>query len=186
MGKIPKSAKKVFSGIIFDVYQWKQEMFDGTYKTFEMLKRPDTVNIIMVNEHGKILLAREQQPGKRETLGGFGGRVDQGEDILSAGKRELLEETGYVADKFELWFQISPSEKIEWTIYIYIAKGLKQTNQKNLESGEKIDIYEVTFEEFVNKTIYLANFRDQELALQVMKMKKNIKNFNTLKKLFSN
>ncbi len=37
--KIPPNAKRVFKGIIFDVYQWQQKMFDGSKETFEMLKR---------------------------------------------------------------------------------------------------------------------------------------------------
>ncbi len=43
---IPDSAKRMFEGIIFDVYQWKQTQFDGTTRDFEMLKRPDTVVIL--------------------------------------------------------------------------------------------------------------------------------------------
>lgn len=44
--KIPEDAKLVFKGVIFDVYQWEQEMFDGTYETFEAIKRVGTVQII--------------------------------------------------------------------------------------------------------------------------------------------
>lgn len=36
--KLPPQAKKVFTGQIFDVYQWEQEMYDGSFETFEMLK----------------------------------------------------------------------------------------------------------------------------------------------------
>ncbi|KKP89624.1 MAG: NUDIX hydrolase [Candidatus Moranbacteria bacterium GW2011_GWC2_37_73] len=32
---IPEHAKKVFSGTFFDVYQWEQEMFDGSKKIKE-------------------------------------------------------------------------------------------------------------------------------------------------------
>lgn len=38
---IPEQAGCVFHGEIFDVYQWQQEMFDGSYERFEMLRRPD-------------------------------------------------------------------------------------------------------------------------------------------------
>lgn len=34
--KIPSTAKRVFKGIIFDVYRWEQEMFDETTSTFEI------------------------------------------------------------------------------------------------------------------------------------------------------
>jgi len=40
--KLTSQAQRVFKGIIFDVYQWKQKMFDGSQGIFEMLKRPDT------------------------------------------------------------------------------------------------------------------------------------------------
>jgi len=33
---VPEEAKLVFKGIIYDVYQWEQKMFDGTFSTFEM------------------------------------------------------------------------------------------------------------------------------------------------------
>ena len=45
---IPEEAKKVFQGEIFAVYQWPQEMFDGSFATFEMLRRADTVKILAV------------------------------------------------------------------------------------------------------------------------------------------
>jgi hypothetical protein len=58
---IPDNASLAFKGQIFDVYQWPQIMFDGSTKTFEMLKRPDTVQIILVRDN-KILLVEDEQP----------------------------------------------------------------------------------------------------------------------------
>src|SRR3989344_3150543 len=88
---IPEHAKKVFKGIIFDVYHWEQEMYDGTKVTFEKLKRSDTVVVFGVLPDGKILLTEQEQPGKKSFIGATGGRVDEGEDVLSADKRELIE-----------------------------------------------------------------------------------------------
>ncbi len=45
---IPEQAELKFHGVIFDVYQWPQEMFDGSTETFEMLRRADTVKIIAI------------------------------------------------------------------------------------------------------------------------------------------
>ncbi len=53
---IPEHAKKVFSGVIFDVYHWEQEMFDGSRATFEKVKRADTVGVYGVLDDGRILL----------------------------------------------------------------------------------------------------------------------------------
>ena len=62
---IPDNAKKVFGGVLFDVYQWEQELFDGTKTIFEKLKRPDTVVVFPVLDDGKILLTEQEQPGNR-------------------------------------------------------------------------------------------------------------------------
>ena len=94
---IPDHAKVVFKGVMFDVYQWEQELFDGSKTTFEKLKRPDTVVTFPILPDGKILLTKQEQSGKEPFIGATGGRVDEGEDILDAAKRELMEETGYEA-----------------------------------------------------------------------------------------
>src|SRR5688572_20587166 len=88
---IPDNAKKVFEGVIFDVYQWEQEMYDGTKAVFEKLRRPDTVSIIPVTESGQIIFSYQEQPGTAGAYSTLGGRVDEGEDVLDAAKRELLE-----------------------------------------------------------------------------------------------
>jgi len=58
---IPENAEQVFKGQIFDVYHWRQEMFDGSTETFEMLKRPDTIKIIAIKDK-KIVILEEEQP----------------------------------------------------------------------------------------------------------------------------
>lgn len=86
--KVPSQAKRVFKGIIFDVYQWEQELFDGSKQTFEMLKRPDTVEVIAVKD-GSILMSRQSQPNKHDFFSLFGGRVEPDEEPLAAAQREL-------------------------------------------------------------------------------------------------
>ncbi len=170
MNKIPENAKRVFDGVIFDVYQWEQELFDGSTTTFERLKRPNTVNVIPILDNGKILLSQEKQPGLPEFIGVIGGRVDEGEDILTAAKRELLEESGYKAEEWTLWFEIQPEEKVDWNIFTYIAKYCKKIKGQELEAGEQIEPLEVTFDEYMN-IILKENYRDSEIALELLKSK---------------
>ncbi len=49
---------------------------------------------------GRIILTEQEQPGKEPFIAACGGRVDEGEEILTAAKRELLEESGYEAKEF--------------------------------------------------------------------------------------
>ncbi len=146
---LPDHAKKVFSGTLFDVYQWEQQQFDGTVQIFEKLKRPDTVVVFPVLPDGMILLTEQEQPGKEPFIGATGGRVDEGEDILAAAKRELLEESGYEADHFILWDAQQPISKIEWAVYTFIAKGLRKVADLHLDGGEKITLKPVVFDEML-------------------------------------
>ena len=145
---IPKKAKRVFKGIIFDVYQWKQKMFDGSTEIFEMLKRPETVAVI-ATQNGKILINRESQPHYGVRLGFLGGRVDHGEQPLAAAKRELLEEAGLSTNDWELYKVYEPVRKIDWKIYYFLARNCKKIAKPNPDAGEKINIKKVGFNEFV-------------------------------------
>ena len=59
---IPNDATRMFQGVVFGVYQWQQEMFDGSHKTFEMLKRPDSVTVLAFDDQGRVITLDETQP----------------------------------------------------------------------------------------------------------------------------
>jgi ADP-ribose pyrophosphatase len=182
---IPEHAKHVFKGVMFDVYQWEQEMFDGSKKTFEKLKRPDTVVVFPVLDDGRILIAKEEQPGKAPFLGALGGRSDEGEDPLSAVKRELLEESGYEAQEFILVDARHASSKIDWVIYTFIAKGLKKVAEMDLDGGEKIKLMAVTLDELINIiTDKNTDFGDKEMLSKFYEAKYDSKKKEELRVLF--
>jgi len=147
---IPEHAKRVFRGVMFDVYQWEQKMFDGSLSIFEKVKRPDTTIIFPVLSDGKIILSEQEQPGKKPFIGGCGGRIEEGEDVLESAKRELLKESGYEAENFILWNAQQPMGKVEWAVYVFVAKGLKKVAEINPDSGEKIKLISVTLDEFID------------------------------------
>ena len=162
MKKIPDHAKKVFEGIIFDVYHWDQEMFDGSTETFEALKRKDSASII-ATVGNKIIINHEEQPMKQPFIAVPGGNIEQGSPLLGA-KRELLEETGYATDLWQEWFNSDPSNmtKLEWNNYFFIAKNCEKLEEQALDPGEKIEVTLVTFEEFLELRNN-SKFRNQDL-----------------------
>jgi len=182
---LPANAKKVFDGVIFDVYQWEQEMFDGSTETFEKLKRPDTVVVFPITNDGKIILTKQEQPGKEPFIGAAGGRVDPGEGILDAAKRELLEESGYEAQEFTLWKSLQPVSKIEWAVYVFIARGLNKVADLNLDAGEKIELMPVDFDEFLEIAMQ-ENFYEEEIYRDVVEAKLNPSKKKELRQLLIN
>ncbi len=167
--KIPEQAKLVHKGIIFDVYQWEQELFDGTKTTFEGLKRPNTVQVIPLLGD-KIVLAREQQPLTKERYTFLGGRQEPGEEPLAAAKRELMEEAGFESDRWELIKTYEPSGKIEWTVYIFVARDCQKVSKQKLDAGEKIELEEVAWDTYVDK-VSSRNFWDKMYSNDVFRMK---------------
>ncbi len=181
---IPENAQKVFEGVIFDVYQWEQKMFDGSTATFERLRRPDSVIVFPVTDEGKIVLTKQTQPGwSSYVIGGAGGRVDSGEDVLDAAKRELLEETGYEADEFVLWDAQQPVSKIDWAVFTFIAKGIRKVADMNLDEGEQIELLEVTFDDLVSAGLK-DNFYERQLVAKFGAARASKEEMDTLRSLF--
>jgi len=180
--KIPQQAERVFEGMIFDIYQWEQPMYDGTIRTFERLKRPDTVIIIPVTEDGKIIICNQEQPDRERFLSMIGGQIDDGEEPLAAGKRELLEETGYQSDDWVLYDQIQPFTKMEWEIFTYIARGCKKVAEQNLDGGEKIELKFVDFDEFI-ELLATRKLPDIHLTVNALEAKLEPEKMNALKSL---
>ena len=167
--RIPPEAKRVFKGIIFDVYQWPQKLFDGTETTFEMLKRVNTAEIIAVKD-GKLCLTHQSQPNKADFYSVFGGRGEEEEAPLDTAEGELLEESGLSSDNWELFKEYQPLHKIDWSIYVYIAKDCKQVAAPRLDAGEQIEVMERTFEEFID-IVLSDKYWGNELVLDVLRMK---------------
>lgn len=146
---IPEHATKVFSGILFDVYQWEQELYDGSTATFEKLKRRDSAVIIPVCEDGLILIEEDTQPGRATVVTFPGGQVEDGEDPMEGGMRELLEETGYTSDEVIPWKRVSPGSKIDWTVHFFIARKARKVAEPLEQAGEKIAISTIAFDELL-------------------------------------
>jgi ADP-ribose pyrophosphatase len=138
---IPSKAKLVFKGVIYDVYQWEQTLFDGSTATFEMLKRPDTVKILAIKDD-QLLILEQEQPNQRRFYDIPGGMHDhEDETELEAAQRELLEETGM---KFKTWKLLSvkqPHRKIEQFVYIFLAMDFIESVEPNVDDGEKIKLH---------------------------------------------
>lgn len=181
---IPEGAKCVFKGKIFDVYQWEQSMYDGSTQTFEKLKRPDTVVVFPVLDDGSILLTEQEQPGKKPFISAPSGRVEEGEDILEAAKREFLEETGYEATEYVLWKSVHPTSKIDWVVYVFIAKGCKKETDQSLDAGEKIELIQVSFDKFL-QIGRDERFADKEIVPDLYEALLDYEKYEELKQLFT-
>lgn len=169
---IPSHATRVFEGILFDVYQWQQELFDGSFETFEMLRRPDTIAVIAIDNNDEIIACHEDQPGGivRENHIPAGRVEATDESVLDAAKREVEEEIGYRFKHWKLFEVHQPLSKIEWFIHTFVAWG---------EDG-KVPVHHDAGEKIVEGRADFATVRDNNLHWSP-----RLKDFNSLEELMA-
>lgn len=165
------------------MYQWQQELYDGRFATYEKLKRADGAIVFGVLPNGQILLANQEQCGKSPFISALGGRIEEGENPIDAAKRELLEESGYEAENFTLWISHQPTSKIDWAVFVFIAKGLKKVSDQNLDGGEKISIMPVSFDGLLD---FASNplFSEKDVVPELLKARFDPIKYEELKRLF--
>ncbi len=159
----PSSARRVFKGIIHEIWQWDQLMYDGSTQVFECIARVDSVQVIATVED-RILLQIQEQPDRKEPFLSLpGGRCDEGEEAVLAAKRELLEEMGYASDDWTLLRTARPGgAKMQWIAYTYIARNCIKMKAPHLDAGERIEEKRISFDEFLRLSDDPA-FRHREL-----------------------
>lgn len=157
-------AQIAFQGNFFKVWQWPQELYDGSIATFESLSRADTVTILALTKDQQVIMTKQSQPGLGEFLSMPGGVMDEGEMVLQASKRELLEETGYSSDDWYFLFCGQMNSRIDWANFYLVAKNCELVSEKNLDPGEKIEVELFDWERF-SKVVKKEEFRQSDFAL---------------------
>jgi 8-oxo-dGTP pyrophosphatase MutT (NUDIX family) len=132
----------VFEGKIWDI---KRESFDYNGETLvrEFVAHPGAVAVIALNDSDQVLLINQYRHPVREFLWEIpAGLLDMpGESKLEAAKRELLEETGYIAESWAelMEFHTTPGGNNE-TIAIFLARELRHQGHDFELEGEETDM----------------------------------------------
>ena len=150
MSKSPKaksqarviSSKTVFRGPVFNVVSERVREPGGYVARRDIVRHPGSVVILAVETSRatpRVLLERQY----RHAAGRFlwelpAGRIDQGEPVLAAAKRELQEETGYTSTRWSLalHFYVSPGF-LDETMSVFLARDIRPGPAKP-EEDERI------------------------------------------------
>ena len=141
------SSRESFHGKIFSVYTEEIQEPNGVRATRDVVRHNGSVVVLAVDETtdpSDPLLVLEQQFRHAANQYLFelpAGRVDPGETTRHAAERELIEETGYRATRWEslVKYYASPGFVAEW-MEIYLATGIT-TGEAEPEEDERIDTY---------------------------------------------
>ncbi|MBK8570092.1 MAG: NUDIX hydrolase [Nitrosomonadales bacterium] len=135
----------VYEGDFIKVFKDSVQLPDGSVSTREHIVHRGAVAILAILDNGNLLMERQfRYAPQREFIELPAGKIDHGEDILLTAKRELLEETGYIASDWTHLTTAWPcigfaNERMEY----FLARGLTYHGQQ-LDDGEFLEVFELS------------------------------------------
>ena len=122
-------SEEVFHGCLINVEHWQVHLPDGRQAMREVVKHRGAAAVVPLDEAGNVTLVRQH----RVAVGRFtweipAGKLDSAdEDMLTAARRELEEETGLHAENYQLLTILDTTPGFcNEQIGIYLATGLSQ------------------------------------------------------------
>ncbi|MDH3320810.1 MAG: NUDIX hydrolase [Betaproteobacteria bacterium] len=142
LGETRIDGEVVFAGRLLKVHRDRVRLPDGNQALREYIRHPGAVAMVALFEDGRVLLERQfRYPLGREFIEIPAGKLEPGEEHLATAKRELLEETGYVAAEWRrlglIHNAIGYSDE---GIEIWLARGLELRGQQ-LAQGEFLEVF---------------------------------------------
>jgi ADP-ribose pyrophosphatase len=145
-----RNISTLLSGNVFDIEQFEAEIGAKGWHTFQVIRHPGGVAVLPLHEDGTVTLIRQPRPAIGMPLIELpAGRLDPAESPETCGRRELLEETGLVAETFHPLGIIHPSPGVfDEVIHLFAATGLSQ-NSPLPEDDEDIEPLRIPIAEAV-------------------------------------
>jgi len=135
------SSEKRFESSIFTVTEDVAVDPEGFEIKRAIIRHGGSAVIMPIDKKGRILLVRQYRLPARQFLWELSaGRIDEGEKVLQAAKRELREETGFRAKQWTKLasFYVSPGF-LEEKMTIFVAEDLVEGEKEPMED-ERIEV----------------------------------------------
>lgn len=151
----PLTEDVVWTGRIFNVDRLQVQLPDGRTAIRDVVRHPGAVAIVALTDEGRICLVRQYRTALgRVTVEIPAGKLDYpGEDPLECAKRELKEETGFVAGRIAYLTTIATSCGFaDELIHIYLATQLSFEGARP-DDDEFLNVDLVPVEELVDAVL---------------------------------
>jgi ADP-ribose diphosphatase len=139
--------KLIFQNPWIELHQDKVETRTGKVMDYTWYKSTDVAVIVPFLEKDNLVMIRQYRYPLEKVLLEFpAGHIEHGEAAANAAKRELLEETGYIADKIDYMYTYHPSvSKSSQLVYIFRARDLieQRANHDGVEDIIRTEIISV-------------------------------------------
>jgi ADP-ribose pyrophosphatase len=139
----PLGGRSVYQGRILDVRVERFRFADGEEVEREIVRHPGAAAVVAVDDtHVWLVLQPREAIGDPDVLELPAGRLDkEGEDPEATAQRELAEEIGRKADRWEYLTTYHSSVGFtDEAVHIYLAEGLSESDPADSGENERIEI----------------------------------------------
>lgn len=138
------SRKKIFSGHVFTAELMEVKLSNGQPGMREIVRHNGGATIVPLDRDNNVYMVRQfRAPFGKVLLETPAGKLEPGEDPRECAIRELLEETGLVADNVvELGKMYSSPGYCSEILHMYLATGLTE-GQANPDEGEFLNVVKI-------------------------------------------
>lgn len=161
----------VYDGKIIKLHRDKALLENGNEVTREVIKHPGGVCVVPLTDKNEVIMVTQFRYPTGKILTEIpAGKLEWGEDHFSCGKRELKEETGCTAKKYDYLGCLLPTPAYDTEIiHMYLARGLSQAEQR-LDADEFLDVKRIPFDTAV-KMVMNGEITDAKTQLALLKTK---------------
>ena len=130
-----------YSGLVIDVDVETVTLPDGQQLELEIIQHPGGAAVVAVDAGMRVCLLRQYRHIAADWLWELpAGKIDDGEAPLLTAQRELSEEAGLKAERWQELGSIYSSPGVfKEVVHLYLAQGLEQTATAH-EAGEVIEV----------------------------------------------
>lgn len=140
-----------YEGSILKIYKDTMLIEEDHEAVWDFIHHKGAAAVLAVNKDGEILMVRQYRPATESMMLELpAGVVDyEGEDKADCARRELEEETGYLAEHIEWLVRVNTTVAFcDEVVEVYYATGLTPTAQR-LDDGEYIELCSFKLEELI-------------------------------------
>lgn len=140
--------RTIHRGRVFSLVTENVTLNTGVTTDIEYIQHPGATAIIPMLDRTQVILIKQYRHALGRDIWEIpAGTLDPQESVTTCAQRELIEETGYSADRWHNLGTITPVPGYsDERIHVYLAGGL-QPAERNLDEDEIINVHEIEFEE---------------------------------------
>ncbi len=164
-------SKLEYDGKIVKLYKDIARLENDKEVIREVIKHPGGVCIVPLTDKNEVLMVTQFRYPTGKVLTEIpAGKLEWGEQHFDCGKRELKEETGCTADKYDYLGYLLPTPAYDTeVIHMYLARGLHQSEQ-SLDADEFLDVKRIPFDKAVDM-VMSGEITDGKTQLALLKTK---------------